>query len=172
MKIATDADRALFKHLNEQIAADTPFFWGHLIGPDCPQWSDVSIHRFLQAGLIKKTTHHFEIVIEAVERAAKEVLEPLGSLDDERGQADLLRATDPEAAAFRYQGKWCTAKFAKERYGIMAQQLTRASTQEKGLRGITITRRKAQVSEGKRGQVLVYHAGDLKRLADALDHEE
>lgn len=84
----------------------------------------------------------------------------------------LLQASDPEAKAFRDAKQWCTAAYAQQRYGIKAQQLTRASKQENGLGGIIVNRSRAQVDKGKRGQVWVYHAGDLQRLANRLDHEE
>jgi hypothetical protein len=94
----------------------------------------------------------------------------------ERGEDNsdptILKESDRAAKAFMDGKQWCTADYARDRYGIKPQQLHRASTQEKGLKGITVTREKAQVGRGKRGQVLVYHVGDLQRLANALDGEE
>ena len=79
-----------------------------------------------------------------------------------------LKATDYEAKAYMDGKQWCTAAYARRRYGIKPQQLNRASTQEKGFKGIIVTREKAQVGEGKRGRMLVYDAGDLQRLSNAL----
>ena len=91
---------------------------------------------------------------------------------DEPAGEPVLQATKPEARAFMDAKQWCTAAYAQQRYGITAQQLNRASKQENGLGGIIVNRSRAQVGEGKRGQVLVYHAGDLQRLANHLDHGE
>jgi hypothetical protein len=84
----------------------------------------------------------------------------------------VLQATEPEARAFMDGKRWCTAAYARQRYGIRPQQLTRASTQEKGLRGVVVTRKMAQVENGKRGRRWVHHAGDLQRLANALERGE
>ena len=167
MKLTTDADRDLMQHLREQLAADTPYFWGHIRGNDAHEWSAVSVARFVQNGvLIPRTFGSYDIVVDAVEKLASawQDTEPTG----ER----LLQASDPEAKAFRDPKHWCTAAYAQQRYGIKAQQLTRASKQENGLGGIIVNRSRAQVDKGRRGQVWVYHAGDLQRLANHLDHEE
>ncbi len=84
----------------------------------------------------------------------------------------VLQATESEARAFMDGKHWCTAAYARQRYRIRPQQLTRASTQEKGLRGVVVTRKMAQVGNGKRGRRWVHHAGDLQRLANALERGE
>jgi hypothetical protein len=91
----------------------------------------------------------------------------------------VLTASDPKAAAYKENGEWCTAAYAKRRYAFIGSQLYRASTNAKGFRVcqkaatyIKIARTKAQVGTGKRGQVYVFHAGDLRRLADALSEAE
>lgn len=67
MKLSTDADRDLMQHLREQLAADTPYFWGHIIGPDAREWSAVSVARFVQSGvLIPRTGGSYDIVIARV----------------------------------------------------------------------------------------------------------
>lgn len=167
MKLTTDADLDLMQHLREQLAADTPYFWGHIMGSVAHDWSAVSVARFVQNGvLIPRTFGSYDIVVDALEKlgSAGQDTKPTG----ER----LLQASDPEAKAFRDAEQWCTAAYAQLRYGIKAQQLTRASKQENGLGGIIVNRSRAQVGEGKRGQVLVYHAGDLQRLANRLAPEE
>lgn len=71
MKLKTDADRALLQHLQERIAEDMPYFDGHLIGPSAPDWSEVSIQRFVQSGLLIPDTHgSYKICVDAVEGLA------------------------------------------------------------------------------------------------------
>lgn len=81
----------------------------------------------------------------------------------------ILKASAPEAKTFMVGKEWCTAQYATERFGIQAPQLTKAATNAKGLFGVPVERRRAQVGSGKKGEQYVYHAGSLQLLADAIE---
>lgn len=84
--------------------------------------------------------------------------------------SSLLKASDPAAKTFMDGKKWCVAEYAAKRFGITAPQLTKAATNAKGLFGVEVERRRAQVGNGKKGIQYVYHAGSLQLLADAIEH--
>lgn len=161
MKLTTEADRDLMEHLREQLAADTPYFWW-AIGPDAQDWSEVSIARFVQSGvLILRASGSYDIVVDAVEKLAS------AGQDTEPTGERLLQASDPEAKQFMHRGQWATAGLALERFDIKGPQLSKAATRANGLYKIKIERRKN--SDG----LFVYHLGGLQLLKDAItDGEE
>lgn len=80
----------------------------------------------------------------------------------------ILKASDPAANAFMYGKKWCEVNYAAQRFRLTASQLTKAATNAKGLFGVVVERRRAQVGNGKKGIQYVYHAGSLQLLSDAI----
>jgi hypothetical protein len=81
---------------------------------------------------------------------------------------ELWADTDREAKLFMDGKQWCTAAYAKTRFGIQAPQLTKAST-PKGLFEVVVERKLAQVESGKKGIRFVHHFGSLQLLKDAID---
>jgi len=98
--------------------------------------------------------------------AAQQSSDPVGG-----NTPAVLTEEHPDAGQFRKGGEWCTAKYAKDRYGLPPQALTKAATEEKGYCGVKVERQKANV--GGRVPVFVYDRRDLERLSNAIDqHRE
>lgn len=151
--IRTEADRRLLQVLRDQIDKDWPVLLRYIDDG----LSDVSVMRFKQAGLLRELEGGaYEIIVDELDKLTESQPEtPAGPA--------LLKATDPEARAYRERNSWCDKHFASSQYNITPQQLHRASQSEKGLYGVSIAKKKAEHG------LLVYQAADLKRLSDAID---
>ena len=150
----------------EWVRRETKTKGNRFVDTPCEEWMKAWQHSCNAYGSFSRKVE-FELAYEELRRD-----KPGDDPPNDTETSTLLKASDAAAKAFMDGKQWCTADFALNRYGIKPQQLNRASTQEKGFKGIIVTRKKAQVGERKRGRMLVYHAGDLQRLANALDGEE
>lgn len=77
----------------------------------------------------------------------------------------LISAQHPDADLYRCKQEWCTAEWAKGRYGLGQSAISKAHTQARGIHKCKIAPPRTAMVNGRRLQV--FKLNDLVLLADA-----